>query len=172
MEYSMQAAERRDMGMDPKFERFKEITSELHRLIGIDQIALADDQDGRWITDFVLDDVDVGITYSSVDNPDKAHLLCIFGEVEEFERCEAMLALMRLNFRLALAGNASFSINPVTNQVVLMASIDVERVDSQSILNSLVRLSEQAHSWRTGHFLDLATSGEDAYSLCSSGMRA
>jgi hypothetical protein len=155
-----------------QFERFREVTSEIHRLIGIEPQAPTGNDAARWVTDFEIDEVVLAIMYSLSENPDCLSLVCVFGNVNEMNRDEVMACLLRLNFALSISGNASFSVNPSTNEVVFMAKIPIERSNSQSILTALLQLAEQAKLWRNTFFLNAEFKPQDVLALCATSMRA
>ena len=150
-----------------QFDQFREVTSEIHRLIGIEPKAVLGSDDTRWVTDFDINGVDMAIMYSKQDNPYTLSLVCVFGTAGDVNRVEAWTRLLSLNFSLLMSGNGAFTINPKTNEVVFMAQILIERLTSQSVLTALVQLADQANVWRSTRYLDVAVDAQDVLALCT-----
>ncbi len=155
-----------------QFDRFREVTREIHDLIGIEPQEPLDGQHGRWVTDLEIDGIAMAIMYSPAEHPDSLCLVCAFGTMPEARKQEIVASLLRFNFTLSISGNASFCINPTTGEVLFVTRLGIMQATSRLILSTLQRISEQARLWRATYFLGMEFESSDVLALCASSMRA
>lgn len=115
-----------------------------------------------------IDGVGLMLLYSASVKNDRMFAFCDFGDVPPEREAAVMRRLLEMNFAVYQGNAPSFTIDPESGRVMLLAEVPLSEATPVNVMGFLQGLSVQANEWRKNHFL----AEEQEYEALEIGSRA
>ena len=129
------------------FEQFGQVMEELSAMCGFPNPLLEDA-----LCDIQVDGINFTLLHSESDD-DNLTSACDFGEVPQALSAEILRRVLETNMIFFRGDLPRFAINPQTGRVILMASIPLENLTAETLVDILKQHASFAQEWRLTYFL-------------------
>jgi hypothetical protein len=142
------------------FATLVHLTEELERRLG-DDILIYPGEHPSFVVEFEYDHVPFALVHPQSDAAHKVTLFCRFGRLPEDRKAEVLQRLMEINFMSFSDAMATFSLDPVEQDVMYGMQADLGSITSDSIIDTVRRLAAQADEWNDTFYLEQTLPGDE-----------